>query len=192
MGLVRAWTGQLARAAGASLLAPLVLLVAAGVVASAGGLGSFSSLGEAASGPSLPDIGLAATPGSALEGAEIVGADLSPPPEPASPALPAPEALASAAPPAADRSGSDVTVSPPEPAPPRRRGESFELREPTRPPTGGPPAPTAPPRAPTAPAVPPPVEELLEATRGLGDVLREPLEPLTDTLMELLGPPPRR
>lgn len=175
------------------MLAPLVLLVAAGVVASAGGLGSFRSLGEAASGPSLPDIGLAGAPGSALENAEIVGADLSPPAEPARPELPGPEALAAAAPPAAGQPRDDVTVAPPAAAPQPRRGESFELREPARSPTGGVPAPGAPPNVSPAPAVPPPVEDLLDATRGLGDALREPLEPLTKRIMELLGvPPPRR
>ena len=192
MGLVRTWTGQLARAAGASLLAPLVLLAAAGVVASAGGVGSFSALGEAASGPSLPDIGLAATPGSALEDAEIVGADLASPPEAAAPPLAASEALASAAPPATE-GGDEIAISPPEAGPEPRRVEPFELEGRPAPPGAGAPTPGAPPTAPPAPAAPPPVEDLLEATRGIGDALREPLRPLTDTLLELLrGPPPPR
>ena len=98
VGLVRTWTGQVARAAGATLIAPLVLLLAAGVVASGGALGSVGSLGEIASGPSLPDIGLASTPGSALEGAEIVGADVPQPADVSEPPSASPQQLASATP----------------------------------------------------------------------------------------------
>ena len=194
MDLVRTWTGQLARAAGASLLAPLVLLVAAGVVASAGGVGSFGSLREIASGPTLPDIGLAEAPGSALADAEIVGADLAAPPAEAQPPpLPADDALASAAPPGApEQAGEGVTEAPPQRAPQRRSGESFELEGSPTTPGGGETSPQAPPAAPVVP-VPAPVEDLLDATRGLGDTLREPLRPITDTLLQLLrGPPPRQ
>ena len=77
--MVRTWTGQVARAAGASLLAPIVLLLAAGVVASGGGLGGFGSLGEISSGPALPDTGLTAAPGTALADADVRAADLAPP-----------------------------------------------------------------------------------------------------------------
>ena len=48
--------------------------------------------------------------------------------------------------------------------------------------------PSDPPPAPPAPA-PAPVEDLLN---GLGDTLREPLRPLTDTILNLVGQPPRR
>lgn len=192
MGLVRTWTGQLARAAGASLIAPLVLLLASGVVASGGGLASFGSLREIASGPSMPDIGLAAPPGSALEDAEIVGADLSPPREVSRPAAPASDALASAGPVRAPVQTPDGgTVTPPDATEREPSGESFELNEPPTIPGGGVTAPTAPP-PPAAPEVPAPVEDLLEVTRGLGDTLREPLEPLTNGILDLLRGPPRQ
>lgn len=188
MGLVRTWTGQLARAAGASLIAPLVLLVASGVVASGGGLGSFGSLREIASGPSLPDVGLSAAPGSALRDAEIVGADL---PAPADatrpPATPSGELAAAAL--AAPRSQARGR-----PSPPAARVRPPAGRPPTRPPTiveevtapASPPAPAPPPAAPS------PVDDLLEVTRGLGERLREPLEPLTEAILNLLRGPPRQ
>ena len=191
MDLVRTWTGQIARAAGASLIAPLVLLLAAGVVAASGGLASFASLGEVASGPELPDVGLSRTPGAALQDAEIVGADLSPPADVSSPPSPGPDELASAAPPVSESPGHGSTVVPPQ-APPRNpRVESFELREPPSPPAGGDRPATEPPASP-APQAPVPVDELIDATRGLGDTLGEPLRPITDAILELLGGPPRR
>jgi hypothetical protein len=36
------------------------------------------------------------------------------------------------------------------------------------------------------------VDDLLEATRGFGEQLREPLRPLTDAILNLLRPPPRQ
>ena len=190
MGLVRTWAGQLARAAGASLIAPLVLLLAASVVASGGGLGSFGSLREIASGPSLPDVGLSAPGGSALENAEIVGAGLSPPADTSQPPPPATETLASATPPASESAPGGAPATPRE-APSRE--PSKKQFKPTEPPTPGAGAtPTAPPSTPPPPAVPAPVQDLLEATRGLGDTLREPLAPLTNSILDLLRIPPPR
>jgi hypothetical protein len=189
VGLVRTWTGQVARAAGATLIAPFVLLLASGVVASGGALGSVGSLREIASGPSLPDIGLASTPGSALEGAEVVGAGVLPPADVSRPPSGSPQQLASAAPPAPPRTASGVPAAPPQARPQTPRGEEFRLKDPT--PTTQPGSPAAGPK-PQAPAVPQPVDDLLEATRGVGEQLRQPLRPLTDAILNLLRPPPRQ
>ena len=170
---------------------PLVLLLAASVVASGGGLGGFGSLRDIAAGPSLPDVGLAAPPGSALENAEIVGAGLSPPADTSQPPPPATQALASATPPASERAPGGAPATPRE-APGREPStKQFKLGEPpTTPGTGV--TPTVPPSPLSPPTVPAPVQDLLEATRGLGDTLREPLAPLTDPILDLLrGPPPR-
>ena len=78
--MVREWRRQAARATGISLLAPLVLLVAAALVASSGGLGA---LGQAADGPQLPDLGVPETDSAragTLADADIVGVDTSEPP----------------------------------------------------------------------------------------------------------------
>jgi hypothetical protein len=189
VGLVRTWTGQLARAAGATLIAPIVLLLALSVVASGGGLGSVGSLREIASGPSLPDIGLASTPGAALENAEIVGAELPPPAEVSRPPVPAPEALASATPPVrAQAPGGSTVVAPhvrAETPPPQR----FKLKGPSKPERQIPKVPAPP--TPPAPATPAPVEDIIDATRGIGEALRQPLQPLTDAILNLLNGPPR-
>lgn len=192
VGLVRTWTIQLARAAGASLIAPLVLLLASGAVASGGGLGSVGSLREIASGPTTPDIGLAAPSGSALADAEIVGADLPAPADVAKPPAPPRNALASATAPASAEAPNAVSVTTPGAGKSEPPAEPIALRDaPGRsgdgaaPPSDPPPAPPAPAPAP-APA---PVEDLLN---GLGDTLREPLRPLTDTILNLVGQPPRR
>ncbi len=187
--MVRTWTGQVARAAGATLIAPLVLLIVAGVVASGGALGSVGSLGEIASGPSLPDVGLASTPGSALEGAEIIGADVPQPADVSEPPSASPQQLASATPLPPGPAAVGERVASPEVRTRRPNAEAFRLPDPT------PTTPARPPAAeptPQAPAVPQPVDDLLEATRGFGEQLREPLRPLTDAILNLLRPPPRQ
>lgn len=60
MELVRDWRRQAARAAGATALAPAVLLIAAVLLAAGGGLGGLGSVGQIATGPSVPPAELAA------------------------------------------------------------------------------------------------------------------------------------
>ena len=175
------WSRQVARAAGASLIAPLVLLVAAGIVASGGGLGGLESLGQIASGPSLPDTGLPNASSSSIERAEIVGADV---PGPSRTVRPAPPqaGVASATPTAgasprveaaAPRPRTELgsSTEPPRRSPLAATGEGTLLGEPER----------------TSPS---PGDERLEglqeATRGLGETLTEPLRPLGTQLVDLL------
>lgn len=185
---MRTWTGQVARAAGASLLAPLVLLVAAGALATGGGMGGFGSLGDISSGPSLPDTGLSATRGAALDDAKVLAVDLAPPPDVATPPASASGALASADPPAsglpATGGGAPVTSGQ------DLSGRAGQPEPPSAPGTGG----VAPPTIPTQPPAgkPAPAEDLGEVTRGLGEAIREPLEPLTNAILELLRGPPGR
>ncbi len=179
------WTGQVARAAGASLLAPLVLLLAAGALASVGGLGGLGSLGEISSGPSLPETGLSGAPGRALEDAQIVGADVAPPAEVAeAPASPT-GAIASAAPPtAAPAAGGRRRHSGRQAV----KREGLEPEQPSSPGTGEVTTHTAPSAPPAAPVA----RELGEVTRELGEAIGAPLDPLTDAIVGLLwGPPPR-
>lgn len=176
------WSRQVVRAAGASLIAPIVLLLAAGVMASGGGLGGLDSLGQIASGPSLPDTGLATAPRASIESADVVGTGAPAPSQATSP-TPSPDSLASAAP----------APSAPRPAPPAGRAPASELRSSAGRPTPG----SRPPGAGTGvlldrpesarpPTVPAPVEELEETTRGLGESVSEPLRPVTNQLLDLL------
>lgn len=191
VGLVRTWTRQVARAAGASLIAPLVLMLAAAVVASAGGLGGIGSLGQVTSGPPLPDTGLDTASRSSLEGVEIVGAEApesveTPPPAPPSGAL-ASASTASGAVPAATR------------AQPAAAPATETVPPPTKPPTTTTPSltdsrgfsPDTPPGGSRRPPGGNPIARLEEVTRGLGDALPAPLGPITNNLIDLLlGPPP--
>ncbi len=183
MGFVSIWTRQVARAAATSLIAPLALLLAAGVVASGGGLGGIGSLGQIASGPAIPDLGLDSSPASSLEGAEIVGAGVSEPGVPTSPAPPT-GSLASAAPTSA-ASPTDGGAPPGgrrAPQPP-----AATIRPPAPPGEDGVRAPSAP----SPPAAPNPGDDLLEATRGIGDLMPGPLGPITGDILNLLLGPPR-
>jgi len=180
--LIGTWRRQAARAAGASLIAPLALLLAAAVVASGGGLGGIGSLSQVASGPALPDIGLESAPAVALEDGEIVEPEVAEPgvPPPAAPSTgpPASAAPTSSAPPA-----SGGTLLPGRIGPRPRDGETFQ------PPAtlGGEDGATVP----SAPAAPEPVDDLLEVTRGVGNSMPGPLGPLTNDVLNLLLGPPR-
>lgn len=187
MGLVRTWSRQVARAAGASLIAPLALLLAAGVVASGGGLGGLGSLGQITSGPSLPETGLTTPSSASIERAEIVGAVAPAASESPRSAPPAGQ-LASAAPPpgAASRRAAEAAG--------RQRVTKYRSRA-ERPTRGS--------RLTDAnevSVVQDPgdrsglVEGLQETTSGLGESLSEPLQPVTNQLVDLLrllAPPPR-
>ena len=159
-----------------------MLLLAAGVVASGGGLGGLESLGQIASGPSLPDTGLAAASRPSLEDAEIVGAD---PPRSSGRRAPAPPAaeLASAAPSSAGPPAAAAAGEPaPRPTPPVIR---TEAPRPTDPGTGAlVDAPNSRPAPPGAGGEP--IEELQGATQGLGNSISEPLRPLGNQLLDLL------
>ena len=189
MGLVRTWSRQVARAAGASIIAPLALLLAAGVGARGAGRGGLASLGRIASGPSLPDTGRAPASRSSTQDAAIVGADVPVRGEAKGPAPPAAE-LASATPTTppsrpAEPAGAGMEIEGGSPAErPRRRsplidtgqGAGIDGPEPKPPPSGN------------------PVDRLEETTRGLGESLSRPLRPVGGQLLDLLrrlGPPPR-
>ena len=185
------WSRQVARAAGASLIAPLVLLLAAGVVASGGGLGGFDSLRQIASGPSLPDTGLNAPSTSSIKDAEIVGADVAPRAAP----------VRADAPPARELASADPPPSAPPASPTARPRPRAQLDSPSGAPGVRTPTPVPGEEAllndteetPVRPA-PGPVDELQETTRGLGESLTEPLAPVGNQLLDLvrfLVPPPR-
>jgi hypothetical protein len=69
--------------------------------------------------------------------------------------------------------------------PPQR----FKLKGPSKPERQIPKVPAPP--TPPAPATPAPVEDIIDATRGIGEALRQPLQPLTDAILNLLNGPPR-
>ena len=182
------WTRQVARAAGASLIAPLVLLLAAGAVASGGGLGGIGSLSQIASGPSLPDTGLVTASDSSFESAEIVGAELPSPavpvttgPAPGGGELAAASPTSPGAPPTVGRGPSTRTIPPP--------SREFESKPPTPlTDTGG--TPRLPAAGEPAPG-PNPIDDIEDTTRDLGGSLPEPLRPIANQLIELLLGPPR-
>lgn len=183
MDLVRDWRKQAARAAGATALAPVVLLVAAVLLAAGGGLGGLGSLGQITAGPSVPPAELAAGETNALVSA-------SPPPSPkvASGAGEAPRS----APRAGDRRGGAAPAQRRElpdgvavrdrPAAPIRRTPSVR---PTRP-TVGKPQPSTPPPASPSPVpqtpitqqvpVPSPGPQIVLDTKNLGPALPPSLQ----------------
>lgn len=162
-----------------------MLLLAAGVVASGGGLGGIGSLGQVASGPSLPDTGLAAAPETSLGAAEIVGAELPSPAVPVGPSGGGTAELAAASPlrpvsPAAVEPAPVTRTEPP--AGPIVRRPETPLTD-----TG---------RSPRLPAAGQPgsnpVDDIEDTTRGLTEALPAPLQPLANRLIDLLlGPPPK-
>jgi hypothetical protein len=181
--MVREWTRQAARATGVSLLAPVVLLLAAAAVASGGALGGFGALGQLAGGPDLPDLGTPVAASETLADAEIVGADTSEP------------AVTSGAV-AGDGSGS--LASAPGGAGDGAPGADGPVAVGPLPPAGAFDTPSAAPQAPAAPAPPPadglppaadPVEEIIDTTRGVGESLPGPLGPTTGDILDLLLPP---
>ena len=182
MGLVRTWSRQVARAAGASLIAPLVLLLAAGVVASGGGLGGLGSLGQIASGPSLPDTGVTTASSPSVESAEIAAAAAAPAARGAPRSAPPAGELASATP-AARAAPSAVPAVRAE-----LRSRAERVTEPTPPTQQG---------VLIGDRVPDPADRvggLGETTQGLGESLVEPLRPVTNQLLDLVRlivPPPR-
>lgn len=175
--MVREWTRQAARATGVSLLAPLVLLLAAAAVASGGGLGA---LDQVAGGPALPDLGTPAPAPETLADAEIVGADTSEPPASSGAAAAGgtgPLASAPGGAGGATPGGNDpVNVSPLPPleAPDTPNGAAQQPVTPAPSPGGG------------APAAP--VDDVIENTRGIGESLPGPLGPTTGDILDLLLP----
>ena len=183
--MVRDWTRQAARGAGASLLAPVVLLVGAAAIASGGGLGGLGALGQAAAGPALPDLGAPSATAQTLADAEIVGADTSEPPAATgSPGAGAPGSLASGPGGAGSgRPGSgtdpvDVSPLPPSTTP---GATSPDPRSPAPPANGGNP------QGPGAPS-----GDIIEDTRGIAESLPGPLGPTTGDILDLLLPPGAR
>jgi hypothetical protein len=185
MTLAQAWLRQAIGAAGASLLVPAAIFIAAAALAAGGGLGGLSSLGQIASGPTLPTP--TETPaGSELAEADIVGADLA--------AVSGATGASTAAGGTATPPGSAIAAP--------VRGLLAPLRTPTPNVGGGSPsepAPTGelvtpPVGGGMAPAEPPtqgPVAELIDTTQGVGEELVGPLAPITDPILDLVLPPPR-
>jgi hypothetical protein len=179
--LAQSWLRQAFGAAGASLLAPLAILLAAGALASGGGLGGLSELGQIASGPTLPGGELAAE-GPAIVDADIVGANLD-----------GTGSLGGAGTPSGGTTigAPDVSAGAPGGSAPL---PSPLLNVPPSPVGGGGgvnPGPLVEPVAPSAP-VPGggPAGELVETTRGLPMVVPESIRPVTEDVINLLlGPP---
>lgn len=178
MELVRDWGRQTARATGAALIAP-VLLLAATIVAAGGGLGGLGSLGEITGGPSVPETGLAQAPQASLADAEIVAADLSGAAATAPFAAGPGDVFAPTVPGASPGPGPVGRVDDPRSSP----GPSPPAAEPGGPPPSAPVTPIVPPAAPA------PVDDLIDETREIGESLPGPLGPTTgDILDSLLGP----
>ena len=172
---------------GASLIAPVALLLAAVVVATGGGgLGGLGSLGQISAGPTLPDIGPVSTPRASLEEAELATAGLAP-------AATVAPGVAGGGPGGAS---TPVTGGGPE-GPGGGPGGAITpvFGPPGSPPpaTGQPPGAVPPASAPQPPAAPPadPVGDVIDTTRGLGESLPAPLGPTTGDIADsLLGPKP--
>ena len=180
MTFAQTWLRQALGAAGASLLAPLAILLAAGILAAGGGLGGLSELGQISSGPTLPASDLDAGVPSIAD-ADIVGADLDAAGGGGEPGVPS----------ATGGEGADGFTG----APGGTAPLPSPLADVPATPVGGgggggvneaPPAPTleSPATAPGGPA-----GEIVETTRGLQMVVPEPIRPVTDDLINLLlGP----
>jgi hypothetical protein len=180
VSLTQVWLRQSFGAAGASLLAPLAVLVAAGVLVAGGGLGGLSGLGQITSGPSLPGSDVLAG-SSGIEQADIVGAEITTPTTIAgAPSVTgltgAPGTGAFTGAPGADQVPSPLLQVPSSPG-----GGG-----------GGGTAPTpSPVQLPSGAPGPGSVEQVVGQTRGgLQTTLPEPLKLVTeDILNRLLGPP---
>jgi hypothetical protein len=176
--LAQTWLRRAIEATGASLLAPVAILLAAGVLAAGGGFGGLSELGQIASGPELPGPDLTQG-GSAIEEADIVGADVSTPPAVAAtqPGVPA------------GAPGSPA-------AEPEVGGVPSPLIDVPSGPGGGgaPPAGTETPpvQSPGAGAPAAPIPEQVQApAEGVRPLVPEPVQPVTEELLNLLlGPQP--
>ena len=190
VGLVSEWRRKTMGAVSASLLLPALLLLAAAAVASGGNLGGLGSLGQVASGPSLPETGAPAREETSLADAGVVGAD-----------VPAAEARAARAATTSGGGGGSVALAqaPSIPTPTAAVPQvSSPGAPPVTPPAGG--TPTSPGAVPT-PTVPvesapadggaPPnlVENVVDTTRGV--VAGIPVVgPVADSLLNiLLGTP---
>lgn len=177
-------------ATGASLLAPVVLLLTAAAVAvSGGGLGGLGSLGQLTSGPELPDTGLASSSFEDSGSAEIVGAQVGESVGPAATSLPGSGGELLAGSPGVGAGGLPGI-------PPTDGGGAEPV-----PPTSAPPAVTtptgdtapgdddAPPTTTPAPANP--VGQVIDNTREFGEALPGPLGPVTTGILDLLLGPRR-
>jgi len=174
MTFAQTWLRQALGAAGASLLAPLAILLAAGILAAGGGLGGLSELGQISSGPTLPASDLDAGVPSIAD-ADIVGADLDAAGGGGQPGGGGADGFTGAL----GRTGPLPSPLADVPATPVGGGGGGGVNE-------APPAPTleSPATAPGGPA-----GEIVETTRGLQMVVPEPIRPVTDDLINLLlGP----
>ncbi|MEX2252713.1 MAG: hypothetical protein WD649_01040 [Thermoleophilaceae bacterium] len=186
MDLMGAW---LRRSVGATLLIPLGIVLAAGLVAVVGGgLGGLTSLSQIAAGPALPDAGSVIDSNPALEDSGLAGS-----PALGGAAAGAPAGGGSDTPGAGTGSsvgtgvatgnggtgGGEVVAQPP--------GTPGSPPDPGAPPSSE----SAPPPASTQPSAPPEsplggnVEDI---TSGLGDTVTGPLQPVTDGLLDVLAP----
>jgi hypothetical protein len=175
-------------ATGASLAVPVGILVVAAAIVVSGGVGGVGSLGQAFSGPALPDTGTSAKAASATGNVAVTAA------------VPSGAGTAGAATPTGGGAGGGGLAGPTTPG--------------TTPGPGGPPSPgarTSPPGAPptggggnsspggggggappSSPA-PGPVQQIIDTTRGLGNAVPEPVAPVTDEVLDMvLGPPQGR
>ena len=182
MTFAETWIRQVLGATGATLLVPVAVLIAAGVLAAGSGLGGISSLGQIGAGPTLPEPGIDSA--SSLGDADIVGADL------ASPELAAGDGTAAA-------TIGDIpagTGGAPLPSPLTQTGPGGGGGG------GGFSAPDGPGEgiAPPGGGVPPgdggpgpgsPVDEVV-GPGGLADEVTQPIAPVTDRVIDLISPDP--
>jgi hypothetical protein len=181
VGFADTWIRQVLGAAGASLLVPAVLLGVAGVIAASSGLGGLSSLGQIGSGPALPSPDHASA--DALGDADIVGADLASP-ELASSAAGDGTVAATGGPPAGS------TPAAPLPSPLTGGspvggggGEGFDAPDG---PGGAVPLPLGGGGDGATPAPGGPTD--IVGPGGLAEEVTQPIEPVTDTVIDLLSP----
>jgi hypothetical protein len=167
--LAQSWFRQVARAAGASLIAPLAIVLAAAVVAvGGGGLGGISSLTQIASGPDAPATGVA--PGGLADAGVIAPEERErrPAARPATAEEPEPQAEVET------EGGIETPTLPPVTGQPNGGVTVPDVDIP--PPTG---------TTPSRPA-PNPVGDLVG---NVGESVPTPLQPVTQGLLQLLLAP---
>ena len=181
----------LRRSVGATLLIPIGIVLCAGLVAIVGGgLGGLTSLSQLAAGPALPDASSVIDSNPALEDSGLAG----------SPALGAAAAggpgaggAPTGASTGAGSSGADGTAT--LGTTPTGGDEIVATPGPPGGPPSGPGPPTrgSPPTTVTGPGLPPAPDNPLggnvdDITSGLDDTVSDPLQPVSDGLLDVLAP----
>jgi hypothetical protein len=184
MDLVRIWLRRIAGATGLSLAAPLGVLAVAAAVALGGGVGGLGSVGQAFSGPTLPDTGTTGTAAKASRNVAVTNAVPSTPVSTAAAGGPT-----AAGGPAAGGAPGVGTAPGTGQGPSSSPAPGRQVTSPARPPSGGGSTPGA--GGGTAPVSPTPTP-VQEIRKTVGNVLPEPVAPVTNQVLDtVLGPPGR-